>query len=112
LPGRIQPIWGRGADVAVAGVIELDLRDNKGRQVVENCRRTPAPSETTDYVMLGPGDAITRLFTLTCYEIPRPGQLSMRVRYRNLDPNPPPAPLELLPFFRGPVVSNELRFSL
>ncbi len=108
---QAETIWVEGRMSPSPGVIDVDLRDESGRRVDENCHRNPAPSEAADYVMLGPGDAITRLLILTCYKLPQSGRITAHVRYKNVESSPPPAPLELVPLFRGPINSNPVTFS-
>lgn len=100
-------VWVEGGMSVDPGSIELELRRQDGSLVPESCRRYPAPTMSWDYVMLGPGDAISRLLTLSCYDhLPDSGAVWARLRYMNRDPHPPKSPLELVPLFRGPLVAD------
>jgi hypothetical protein len=105
-------IWLEGRLSPVPGVIDIELRDEAGERLEESCRTYFAASQTYDYLMLMPGDAITRVMVLTCYRIPTHALISAIVHYKNEETTCPPSPLEHIPLYRGPLTSNRVEFRL
>jgi hypothetical protein len=114
------------------GVIRINLRSGTG--ALENrCFVNSFSSSDRDYIYLAPGDAITRVVKLSCYQPPRDERLLATVTYEDRappaevakeapvgdDPLQLPcaaekglAPEELARAYRGPLVSNTIEFGL
>jgi phosphotransferase system HPr-like phosphotransfer protein len=90
------------------GEIEIIVTGDDGQQIGDECRRKPAPIEPWDYMVLAPGESVTRVAGLQCFDLAGKRQVRIQVVYRDANPNPPRPLLPHLRTFREKLVSNAI----
>jgi hypothetical protein len=105
------PIWLNGR--MSSDEIQLSIVDQDGNRLEDLCRHNAQTPVPWDYVVLGPGDALTRRIELRCYDFTNVGVASITATYDD-DCKPQhksPIP-ESIKEFCGPVRSDavQIRF--
>lgn len=87
--------------------LELSVIDASGKKLTPNCKAQMMPLTVDDYVSLAPGEAITVVRNISCYQLGTGARVKISAIYRDKSSAPPRVPLPVVTFwFRGTVTSN------
>lgn len=109
--GSRDVVWVNGRLAASGGTAHGEIRlrlVGRSGPLEDRCLHNLHSAEPGDYVLLGPGEAISRVIKLSCYHPPSTQRLSATVTYQDVDPPPERAATA----FRGKLTSNTVVFAL
>ena len=88
------------------GEIEIIAIGDDEQQIGDECRRRSAPPEAWHYMVLAPGESVTRVLGLQCYDLLGKHKVTFRAVYQDKNPASPEPPLPQLPMFKERLSSN------